>query len=92
MLPWDEVPISDYPLVTEVMINIKKSKTDQNRVGASRSVERTGQKLCAVEAILNFLRLRMEHGICSDDDLPFMSLPNRDRSLECGAWSVERGV
>ena len=71
MMPWDEVEEEDYPCVTEVVISIKKSKTDQNRVGVTRSAERTGERLCPVEAILRFVRLRLESGVGNDDEMPF---------------------
>ena len=71
MAPWDEVEEEDYPFVTEVVISIKKSKTDQNRVGVTRSAERTGERLCAVEAMLRFIKLRLEYGVNNDDEKPF---------------------
>ena len=76
MLPWDEVEDDDYPHVSEVVISIKKSKTDQNRVGVTRSAERTGERLCAVAAILRFIKLRLEYGVTSSDDSPFFRWGN----------------
>ena len=76
MLPWDEVEDDDYPHVSEVVISIKKSKTDQNRVGVTRSAERTGERLCVVAAILRFIKLRLEYGVTSSVDSPFFRWGN----------------
>lgn len=36
------VPVVEHRRVNEVLISIKKSKTEQGRTGVTRSVERTG--------------------------------------------------
>ena len=73
LLPWDAVPVADHGLVTEVVISIKKSKTDQGRQGVTRGVDRCpNAAVCPVEATLRFVALRLARGVDFDESMPFM--------------------
>ena len=63
----------DHKHVTEVVISIKKSKTDQGREGVTRGVDRgVDDSVCPVAAILRFVALRLERGVEYDESQRFM--------------------
>jgi len=60
---WAEHSNDNLDSVVEVVICLKKSKTDQGRKGVVRSTQRTNEEACGVEAIVSFIKQRRAHGI-----------------------------
>ena len=70
---WNVCSDDELEGVDEVVISIKSSKTDQGRVGVTRTVERTGVRgACPVTATIHFIRQRRSAGLLFDDGRPFL--------------------
>ena len=57
-LAWGDVAINDRTNPTMVQIHLKRSKVDQFGTGANIVLGRTGEDLCPVSAILNYIAVR----------------------------------